>query len=199
MSHQKVITDFLPVPSKRHREDDDDVKPLCTSAHPEDPLRWGPSGGGNRETMSERQVVVPRIPGQSSRHRDWDARAAMPKVERTDLASEFVESSNVFAGCVVHINTAAVHPELSMFHASKIVQANGGVGLVFPSSSATHYVTSQLSFAKKDLRNNCTHIVTPQWIVDCVKEKRRMPEGRYPVPGHAASAKGTMAGFFVKK
>eukprot|EP00759_Apiculatamorpha_spiralis_P031018 PhF_6_TR32710/c0_g1_i1/m.48278 len=204
MSHQTKLPFTTSSASKRSREESDESSSntpgnnsLLFPQHPHDTMRWGPSGGGQRETMKERIPTLihpsklrPPIPGESGRHRDWTERnATTSHVERTDIDPSFTiikkdETSSssvpVFKGCIIHINTAAIHPTMSMYHAAKYVERNGGAVLAFPSSRATHYVTSHLCFAKKDLLSGTNvKYVTPEWLVQSIQQGKRLPEAMY--------------------
>lgn len=83
------------------------------------------------------------------------------------------EFPSIFANCVIHVN-GRTDPDIQQLH--KMIVLHGGTFLQFlgAKGNATHIIASNLTPRKKlEFRNY--KVVTPNWVVDSVAQKKRLP------------------------
>ncbi|KAI9098345.1 BRCT domain-containing protein [Phlyctochytrium arcticum] len=95
------------------------------------------------------------------------------------------KQSNLFHGAVFYLN-GYLGSAVSDLHLRDLVYIHGGsIALGLALRTVTHMVCTSLAGGKKQKlltrRKNGLKIVSPEWILDSVKNKRRMPEVNYTV------------------
>ncbi|CDK24912.1 unnamed protein product [Kuraishia capsulata CBS 1993] len=83
----------------------------------------------------------------------------------------------IFEGCIIYVN-GRTDPDIEQLH--KMIIVHGGTFLAFLGSkgSATHIIASNLTPRKRiEFRNY--KVVKPEWIVESIRENRRLPWSDY--------------------
>lgn len=93
------------------------------------------------------------------------------------------KQSSFFRGVVCLIN-GYTNPDRDEL--TRMIQSHGGAVEMYETSMVTHIIASQLSVAKKNAYSAQTKprpVVTPQFIVACVKEGKLLPFREFLLPG----------------
>lgn len=95
--------------------------------------------------------------------------------EQFSASSNPYRRSNLFAGISIYVN-GLTNP--SADELKRIMMVHGGTYHHYERSHTTHIIASNLPDVK--VRNmNTSKIISPQWVVDCVKEMRVLDYTRY--------------------
>ncbi|EJU06428.1 hypothetical protein DACRYDRAFT_19592 [Dacryopinax primogenitus] len=105
-------------------------------------------------------------------------------IKLREQAKERGHENEVFHGCVVYIN--GYMNGTTDLEVKRIVGLGGGRVRYMAGGGTTHIITSMpLSASKTHTHLNTNerkvHVVTPEWILDSVKMKKRQPEWKYKI------------------
>jgi len=89
------------------------------------------------------------------------------------------KSSNIFQNLVIWIDGYTRHTPIEKLQS--LIFRHGGLAVNTEQSNTTHVVTENLPEIKqKQYKNSRTvKVVGPEWIVDCCREQRLLPTGKY--------------------
>lgn len=97
--------------------------------------------------------------------------------EQFASTSHMYKESNLFEGISIYVN-GRTNP--SADELKRIMMIHGGTYHHYQRSHTTYIVASNLPDVKvNQINRNTTHIIRPEWIVDCVKEKRILDYSNY--------------------
>ena len=164
----------------------------------DDQVRWGPSGGGNRETQGrrwkpfmngrERQGAFDTSPYSRQFIDAWkDERSTHLKSALTEFDSEvllqdYIKQAcprNLFQGKVFFLNSCDSDPLVSVYLLEKIIRFLGGLTSMSVSGAVAYVVTHHLCSAKEikhegSLRSRGrgagTKWVHPHFILECARQ-----------------------------
>jgi hypothetical protein len=141
----------------------------------DDGVQWGPSGGGNRETMqrrrarpfmngAERTAALDSSPYSRAFMHEWQsirvqheasgAREGAPRTTEMDpalVAARFVPATcprDIFAGKVFFLNSCGTDSLISVFQLEKVIRYLGGSTAMGVSSRVDFVITQHLASAK---------------------------------------------------
>ena len=100
------------------------------------------------------------------------------QIKLDNQAKDSIEQqSSIFAGCVIYITGYTVPSSTQL---KQLVVANGGqiCAMLGGKTYATHIVATSLTARKREQYANYT-VVTPQWVVDCVRSQKRLDWTNY--------------------
>lgn len=177
---------------KRPREDE----LPATAQPPDDDVRWGPSGGGNRESQGRRNVFqrpafMQASPYSRSFVQGWSNAAADSLKTQTSLDTDVLYElyikagcpKTLFRGCCFFLNSCDYDPTVSTFMLEKIIRELGGSTCMGP-SGATHIIAQHLCSTKSMKVSHVTaaRYVLPQYILECASRGMRLPESEFESP-----------------
>lgn len=93
----------------------------------------------------------------------------------SDAAKNPYKKSNLFAGISIYVN-GLTNP--SADELKRIMMSNGGVYHTYQRSTTSYIVASNLPDVKIRQGNSC-HIIRPDWIVDCLTERKILDYSKY--------------------
>lgn len=109
------------------------------------------------------------------------------------------KQSSFFRGVVCLIN-GYTNPDRDEL--TRMIQSHGGAVEMYETSMVTHIIASQLSVAKKNAYSAQTRprpVVTPQFIVACVKEGKLLPLRQFLLPGLKDTHSAATSFSFVRR
>lgn len=117
---------------------------------------------------------------------------------RSQFAQEFAGAATILCGVTVWVNGATTP---SREEVRVAVGAAGGAFETYFGPAVTHVVCERLSTAtrtrlKKAVTGRSLKIVTPVWVVDCVKEGRKVAEAGYAVDRVVEKRQTGISAFF---
>ncbi|OWZ24682.1 DNA binding protein [Phytophthora megakarya] len=149
----------------------------------------GPTSRNERRVKSEKQREVEaetrRRYAEKKREQFFLKKCEQARSGKHDKekVKEFPVQSNIFKGCRIVFNGRT--GKVSSYYLAKLVQEHGGnVASAMTATRVTHMVGSNLSGSKADKvlkRSGKVKFVSPEWILQSVKRKKRLPEFEFLV------------------
>uniref|UniRef100_A0AAV1VM74 BRCT domain-containing protein n=1 Tax=Peronospora matthiolae TaxID=2874970 RepID=A0AAV1VM74_9STRA len=144
----------------------------------------GPTSRNERRAKSgreqEEEETIRKIDAAKKREQFFQAKRALPdkRKEGPENPVKSVCASDIFTGCRIVFNGRT--GKVSSYNLAKLVQEHGGnVASALTATRVTHMVGSNLNGSKADkVLKSASRLkfVTPEWILQSVKLKKRQPE-----------------------
>lgn len=117
---------------------------------------------------------------------------------REQFSSEFAACASALRGVTAWVN-GATSPSREELRAK--IGENGGLFEAFMGPSVTHVVCERLATAtrlrlKKAVAGRSLKVVTPAWVLDSIREGRKLPEAGYAVEGMTEVGQKNISSFF---
>lgn len=129
--------------------------------------------------MQKRGRDSPSSGAENTHHNgDFSTYFRNKQIKLDNQAKDSIEQqSSIFAGCVIYITGYTVPSSTQL---KQLVVANGGqiCAMLGGKTYATHIVATSLTARKREQYANYT-VVTPQWVVDCVRSQKRLDWTNY--------------------
>ncbi|KAL4095953.1 hypothetical protein PRIC1_009320 [Phytophthora ramorum] len=155
----------------------------------------GPTSRNERRVKSDRQREEEKEARRrwtgKKREQFFLEKRLQPGGSMSVKEKEQTVESDIFKGCRIVFNGRT--GKVSSYYLAKLVQEHGGnVASMLTATRVTHMVGVNLNGSKADkvLKSSKVKFVSPEWILQSVKRKKREHEFEYLVykDGHAASS-----------